>query len=152
FDAGLRVILPEWPVATERLDLDAEQLRLLAFEGVALVLRDIVREHNGAVVVVDDLHAADADSIETVRYLASAAIDGLALLGAARPGESSLADELVRTLRGNDLARIARLDGLGGREVAGLVAALLDGDPPEQLVADVVARTDGVPLLVEEMV
>jgi DNA-binding transcriptional ArsR family regulator len=40
---------------------------------------------------------------------------------------------------------------LGERALVQLVGAMLGADPPSPLVADVLARTDGVPLLVEEL-
>ena len=43
------------------------------------------------------------------------------------------------------------LEPLGRREVGELLGALLDAEPPGELVDDVMARTDGLPLLVEEV-
>ena len=45
FDQGLRLVLPEWETPTgNAADLTAAQLRLLALEGIALVLRQIDRK------------------------------------------------------------------------------------------------------------
>lgn len=49
FDQGLRLVLPEWETPTgNAADLTAAQLRLLALEGIALVLRQIVDARQGA--------------------------------------------------------------------------------------------------------
>jgi DNA-binding CsgD family transcriptional regulator len=149
FDQGLRLILPETPVANGA-DLSGGQLRLLALEAAVRVLREVGR--NGAVLALDDLHAADPDSLETVRYVAAAGVEGLIIVAALRPGEASLADELVRVLRGDEGAAVIELEPLGKRAVADLLAELLDAAPPAELVADVLSRTDGVPLFVEEVV
>jgi DNA-binding CsgD family transcriptional regulator/tetratricopeptide (TPR) repeat protein len=149
FGRGLRLILPEWN-APEAGDLTGGQLRLLALEATVRLLRVVASQ--GALLVVDDLHAADPDSLEAVRYVAAARVEGLAIVAALRPDESALADELVRSLRGDDAATVVELDPLGHRGVSDLVTHLLDAVPPAELVADVVSRTDGVPLFVEEVV
>ena len=153
FDHGLRLILPEWETPPgAAADLTAAQLRLLALEAVGLVLRQIVQAGRGALLVLDDLHAADPDSLEVVRYVSAAGIDGLAIVAALRPGESPLADELVRSLRGDPATTVAELDPLDLRAVGEMIADLLSAAVPAEFVADVAARTDGVPLLVEEVV
>src|SRR5438477_582124 len=80
--------------ATDR-GLSQPQLGLLALEGIVHVVRELARRHGGAVVLLDDLHAADPESVEVARYLASAQIGGVAVVAAMRPVESPLADRLV---------------------------------------------------------
>jgi DNA-binding CsgD family transcriptional regulator len=153
FDQGLRLVLPEWQAPpSAAADLTAAQLRLLALEGVGLVLRQIVTAGGGALLVLDDLHAADPDSLEVVRYVSAAGIEGLAIIAALRPGESPLAGELVRSLRSDPATTVLELDPLDRRAVGELIADLLGAAVPAELIADVAARTDGVPLLVEEVV
>src|SRR5262249_1932609 len=72
FDRGVRVVLPEWATADAGLDLDDAQLRLLAAEGVVRLVRAIADASNGVVLVFDDLHAADPESIEIIRHLVAA--------------------------------------------------------------------------------
>ncbi len=151
FDRGLALVLPEWPVPERSAELDAAQLRLLALEGVVRLVRQIASTGNGAVLLLDDLHDADPESLELVRYLTNAAIDGLSIIGTMRPSESAPADELLRSLRRDGVVDVVTVVGLTERSVGDLVAALLDARPPDPLVADIVARSDGVPLLVEEV-
>lgn len=151
-DRGLRLVLPEWAGSPDgAADLSGPQLRLLALEGVVHLVREIADANGGAVVVLDDLHAADPESLEATRYLASAAIEGVTIVGALRPGEAALADDFVRGLGQSGAAEVVDLTPLDERAVTDLIAALLDSDPPAPLVADIMARTDGVPLLVEEV-
>ena len=150
FDRGLGLVLPEWPV-TSSAELEAGQRRLLAHEGVVHLLRAVILATGGAVLLVDDLHAADPESLETIRYLASARLEGLTIVGALRPSESPPADDLIRSLRRDGLAAVMEVQPLDERAVASLLAALLDAEAPSPLVADILARTDGVPLLVEEV-
>jgi DNA-binding CsgD family transcriptional regulator len=153
FDRGLRLVLPEWPVPDALgADLTDPQLRLLALESIVRLLRDIAQDANGAVVVLDDLHAADPDSIEAVRYVTSAAVEGLAVMIALRPGVPGAAEDLVRAVQGDRSTSVIELAPLQPGGVGTLVGALLGAAPPPEFVAEVVARTDGVPLLVEEVV
>ncbi len=122
FDQGLCLVLPEWPSTRQATDLAPQQRRLLALEGVLVILRQIVNSGGGAVLVLDDLHGADPDSLEVVRYVSSAAIDGLAIVGALRAGESALADDLVRGLRGGVSTTLLELDPLASRGVTDLIA------------------------------
>lgn len=154
YDEGLRLVLPERSRRgdTEAApDLSSSQLHLLALEGIVQLVREIVATTGSAVVLLDDLHGADPESLEALRYLASAAIGGTVIIGALRPAESVLADDLVRALDRDGTGELVDVSPLPEREVSDLVAALLDGEPPAPLVADVMARTDGVPLLVEEV-
>ena len=152
FDRGLRLVLPEWNASADLTsDLSAAQLRLLALEGIVHLVRDIASANDGVIVVLDDVHAADAESLEAIRYLANARVDGVAIFGALRSGEAAVPDELVRALDRAGIAVVIDVNALDGRAVNELVAALLDADPPDELVADIVARTDGIPLLVEEV-
>jgi len=152
FDAGLRLLLPEWPggTATEPTLSDG-QMRLLALEGVVQLVHNIAAEGRGAVILLDDLHAADPESLEVIRYLATAARARVLIVGALRSRESTLPEQVVRALARDGVAEVLDLEPLGRREVGELLSALLDAEPPGELVDDVMARTDGLPLLVEEV-
>lgn len=151
FAAGVALLLPEWPGGNSRFGLSEAQLRLLALEGVVRLVRQITQAGRGVLLVADDLHAADPDSLEALRYLATARVEGLLLVGALRSREASLPEQLMRSLHRDGIAQVLELDPLHRREVSELLGALLDAQPPVELVADVMARTDGVPLLVEEV-
>lgn len=150
FGPGLRLIVPEWPSAGSGAGLSDAQLRLLGFEGLVDVLRRAGGDR-GLLLAIDDLHAADAESLEAVRYVASAALPGVAVLAAARPGEAALADRLLERLAQQGLGELWPLPVLASPDVQDLLAALLGTAPPAELVADVAARADGVPLFVEEI-
>ena len=153
YDRGLRVVLPEWPLhSTPAADLDPSEQRLLATEGVIHLVRAVADDAGGTVVVLDDLHAADPESVETVRALVAAHLVGVGVIGALRPSESTVADELVRTLGRDATTEIIEIGSLDAEAVELLVGEVLTAPPPRELVNDVLARTDGVPLLVEELV
>ena len=129
-------------------ELSAAQLRLLALEGIVHLVRDIAATNGGVVVLLDDVHAADPESLEAIRYLAAARDRRLrprrrAALGRgdAAPTSSYARSITTASRKSSTWSRSS------ARAVSELVAALLDADPPEALVADIVARTDGIPLL-----
>ena len=98
-------------------------------------------------LVLEDLHWADPDTIDLVRYLAGALVDAPVLLVATarddvtRPALARLAAD-VRTLA------LHRLDAEG---VAALAAACRGAPLSAAERDELVARADGLPLLVEEL-
>src|SRR5262249_62175888 len=64
----------------------------------------------------------------------------------------AVAGRVARARPRDDVATAVDLEPLGHRATGDLVRHLLAAAPPGELVADVLARTDGVPLLVEEVV
>jgi len=98
-----------------------------------------------AVLVLEDLHWADADTLDLVTYLVGA-LGGLPLLlvVTARSEVPALA-----ALRSATRLALRPLDTAG---VAALAAACRGGRPlGEDELAELVARSDGLPLLVEEL-
>jgi DNA-binding CsgD family transcriptional regulator/tetratricopeptide (TPR) repeat protein len=105
------------------------------------------------ILVAEDLHWSDAPSLAVLLGLAQRP-GPLRLVGTYRPAPSSAAlagflAELAR-LR---LAREVVLPPLGPAEVARMISATLGSDAPVSgvLLDEVVAATDGVPFLVEEV-
>ena len=100
-----------------------------------------------ALLVLEDLHWADPDTLDLVRYLAGALVDAPVLLVATarddvtRPALARLATD-VRTLP------LHRLDAEG---VAALAAACRGAPLSAAEREELVARADGLPLLVEEL-
>src|SRR5205823_5005813 len=58
FDRGLRLVLPEWAAGDVSSELSDAQMRLLALEGVVQLVREIAATNDGALLLLDDLHAA----------------------------------------------------------------------------------------------
>ena len=104
----------------------------------------------GAMLVLEDLHWADPDTLDVLSYLADAASTSpVVLVATAR-------DELDPPQRLLDLAHacqaeIIPLDRLGPRDVRGVVESCLSEAPPEELVVFVIEHADGLPFLVEEL-
>jgi DNA-binding CsgD family transcriptional regulator len=104
----------------------------------------------GAMLVLEDLHWADPDTLDVLSYLADAASTSpVVLVATAR-------DELDPPQRLLDLALACQadvipLDRLGPRDVRGVVESCLTAAPPDELVGFVTEHADGLPFLVEEL-
>jgi DNA-binding CsgD family transcriptional regulator/tetratricopeptide (TPR) repeat protein len=152
FGPGLKVVLPEWPVLDGETAFSSDQLHLLALEG-AFRLLDVAAGGQGIVVTLDDLHASDPETLAFVHHASTSIRDvPIVLISAIRAHEDRRALEMAEALDRSGAASLIPVGALDASEVEDLVKALLGADPPADLVETVVARTHGVPLLVEELV
>lgn len=144
--AGLATLLPgfvEGPaVEPSPVLLGETVLRLAALLG----------GEDGAVVVLEDLHWACAESLAVTEYLAdNASSERVLVLGTSRPeGEApAVIDALDR--RGS--ASVSRLAPLGPEDVSEMATACLaaGGTPPAGVFELLHARAGGLPFLVEEL-
>jgi predicted ATPase len=131
---------------------EGEQFQL--FDSVASLLRAIAEQHP-LILVLDDLHWADAPSLLLLRHVVRAT-EGASLLivGTYRQTEVDEAHPLGQTIaelrRARSLATVA-LGGLGEDEVAELVASQLSDVAPVTVARSIVERTQGNPFFVEEL-
>lgn len=138
----------------EQAEDDPQQARFRLFDAVtSFLMRAAAREP--IVVVLDDLHAADADSLSLLGFLARQLRDGrLVVVGTVRDDEAPLDHPLAEALgalrRAGVTTRIA-LGGLPPSALAELVEAHVGIRPPAEAVAELLAGTDGNPLVVSEV-
>ncbi|MFJ6673934.1 BTAD domain-containing putative transcriptional regulator [Actinosynnema sp. NPDC091369] len=136
---------------TASADIDPAA-RFRTYDAVSALVHAAARPH-GLVLVLDDLHAADADSLLLLRYLATTVHASRALVIATlRPYEHDPA--LVATLA--DLARSPghrqlRPAGLDADAVAALVREHTGAPAPADLVLDLLTRTGGNPFFLTEL-
>jgi DNA-binding CsgD family transcriptional regulator len=119
-------------------------------EAVLRLLRRLARP-GAMVVVLEDLHWADPDTLAVIEYLAdNIGCEPLLCVATCRSEQPSAAMDLVRRMHGRRGATHLPLGRLDEEHVAGMVRACV----PEA-GADVVARVrhaaEGVPFLVEEV-
>lgn len=121
----------------------------------ARVVQELATAPKGApaVMVLEDIHWADAPSLALLRFIADA-LPGLPLLLVLTARDDPLdttpeASELLRALP----AHVERLPigGLDGAAVGELVAEVLGRRPAEDLVARIAARSGGNPFFVREV-
>jgi len=126
------------------VELAEALLRLLAVLG-----RDA-----GCVLVLEDLHDADPETLTVVDYLVDNLADlPIVLVGTLRPRPGP-ALELARAAERRRAAESASLRPLDAQDVRCMAAACLDvknGDVPEAVLSRLVSGGDGNPYLIEEL-
>ncbi|MGW6448537.1 ATP-binding protein [Lentzea sp. NPDC055074] len=114
------------------------------------VLRLVTAEKT--LLVLEDLHEADGETLAVVDYLLDNLADEPVLMVATlRPhpaGAQRLADEATA----RRVAGTLRLAGLTGDEVAELARHCLGEPAPDDVLAQLVEVSDGVPFVVEELI
>jgi DNA-binding CsgD family transcriptional regulator len=123
-----------------------------AIRGEAVIrLLAALADPDGLVIVLEDLHWADPDTLAVTEYLADniAAVRVLCV-GTSRSEPPSAAAGLIRRLRDRRAAAQLALDRLPPAQVAAMIRACLP-DAGDDVVARVQHTADGVPFLVEEV-
>jgi DNA-binding SARP family transcriptional activator len=146
----LRELVPNLPRPPA---VDPEGARFRLFDAVITLLRNAARSRP-LVLVLEDLHVADAPSLLLLRFVADALGDAQLLVIATRRDSDPTSESLAATVA--ELARSATfhdvaLGGLEREEVARLVEAAGAGDAAEELVPAIHQRTDGHPFFVAEL-
>jgi eukaryotic-like serine/threonine-protein kinase len=148
----LRDILPALP---EPSSVESEGARFQLFDATAEFLRSAARTQP-LVLVLDDLHAADAPSLLLLQFLArELGSTRILVVGAYRdvdpvPGEPLT--ELLAEVAREPVTRRLSIRGLDQHEVAEYVQLTASDIASEELVARVHEETEGNPLFVGEIV
>lgn len=133
---------------------DPDQAKLRFFEAI-LHLLEVVAADAGLVLVVEDLHDADASTRELLDYLARRLLTARVLiLGTYRADEIGRKHPLHPKIQGwlrSSLAQVVELKPLGAREVVGMLEAIFD-DPSQADTGDFLhERCEGNPFVLEEL-
>ncbi|MGH3696890.1 MAG: AAA family ATPase [Pseudonocardiaceae bacterium] len=105
----------------------------------------------GCLVLLEDLHWADADTVALVEYLARAARSSPVLIAVSARDDQPAAP-VADDLAGRPGVTRLRLNRLDDAAVAVLAAGYAGGDPvPAEVLAILLAKADGLPVLVEEL-
>ncbi|HET9370136.1 MAG TPA: AAA family ATPase, partial [Vicinamibacterales bacterium] len=125
-------------------DLSPQRRKELTFAAIAGLIRSIGLDRP-VVLVVEDLHWADPSTIEFLTFLLGGRADArLLLLLTSRPS-------FAQPWNDGGVVRI-ELGPLSPGDVRAIVDEVSSGHPlPPALLAEIIARTDGVPLYVEEL-
>ena len=150
FRTALSRLVPGWAgsAAPDPIVEQAVDPVVLLGEGLVRLLRHVGGD-TGCVLVLDDLHWADTDTLALLEFLAGAVrTSRILVVAAARTDEAWPADRLTA----NEDVAVVRLDRLNRDEIVALALSCL---PAGRLPADVddllVARSEGLPLAVEEL-
>jgi DNA-binding CsgD family transcriptional regulator len=148
---AVRDCIPDLPPASP---LEPEEARFRLFDSLAGFLR-AAAARRPLLLVLDDLHWADAASLALLRFL-SLELEGTGplVLGNYRHTEVGQGHPLLAAVA--DLTRGQHrwllLGGLGEREVASFVALVTGAEPSAELAAELYRQTDGNPFFVTEVV
>lgn len=144
-------ILPEVS-ATDGPGLAPDQARFLLLESVRSLLGSVAAE-TPLLLVLDDLHASDDDSLSLLHYLARhAASLPLLIIGTYREIEARFSSDkqaLWRTTRDASVMRLARL---GEDDIREYLAMKSDQPPDDEAVFRLLRTTSGNPLFLAELV
>ncbi|TWF75098.1 regulatory LuxR family protein [Pseudonocardia hierapolitana] len=142
-------LVPEWRLPGESA---GEESLVVLGEAVLRLLAALGRD-GGCVLVLEDLHWADAETVEVVEYLAdNIAGEPVLCVVSLRSDEPSRARSRVHDLASRRSATVVELRSLTDDEVVSVAAGCLHAPVVPRGVAEVVvARADGLPFLVEEL-
>ncbi|WP_226966690.1 helix-turn-helix transcriptional regulator [Streptomyces phaeolivaceus] len=128
---------------------------LVGYAEAVLRLLHVLGRDDGCVLVLEDLHDADADTLAIVDYLTDNLAGQRAVLLATLRGESGPALDLAEAATSRRTARTVRLARLGPAGTAELAARCLGHATAEEVPAAVLDRlhtvSEGVPFVVEEL-
>jgi DNA-binding SARP family transcriptional activator len=148
----LRELVPSLPQPPA---IDPEGARFRLFDAVATLLRNAARTRP-IVLLLDDLHAADAPSLLLLRFVTDALDDAQLLMIATRrdsdPTASENFAETIAELARSESFHDVPLAGLEREEVARQMEAAGAPIASKELVAAIHDRTDGHPFFVAELV
>lgn len=135
--------------------LEADQARFRLFDSISQLLQKTASV-TPLVLILDDLHWADAASLRLLEFLAGELSDGRVIAVAAYrdvelESEHPLARVVCELIRHPSTIRMT-LSGLDESAVASLIEAGTGTVPPRTLVMAVREKTDGNPLFVTEIV
>jgi hypothetical protein len=151
--APLITLLPElseqWAhqLGSER---DSKVARFALLDAITAVLMNAARE-KPCFIVLEDLHAADPESIELIEFAAAALrSSAITIVGTFREAEAAKSQSAAAFQRITGRAHTLTLQRLRRHEVAAHLESVIGEAPPDPLVSAVYDATEGNPLFLVE--
>jgi len=149
FRPALGRLVPEWrpPPGTA-----ADESLVVLGEAVLRLLR-VLGPDAGCLLVLEDLHWADRETLALLEYLAdNVAAERVLCLGTLRDEPGGAAADLAGALEARASAAVLPLRRLGAAATARMaLACVAAADLPEAIQSFVAERAEGIPFLVEEV-
>src|SRR5215475_4453168 len=154
FGGQLARLVPAW-ASPAPASGGADESPVLIGEAVVRLLRVLGRtaSRTGCLLVLEDLHWADPETLAVVEYLADTlTVEPVACLLTSRPESTAAATPMIERLRTRGACSVVPLRPLTADEQRRMVSACLADDAAAaEVAAFVAAYSDGVPFLVEEL-
>lgn len=133
-------------------DVAVEDSPVVVGEAVLRLLRTLAA-NRGCLLVLEDLHWADPETLSVVEFLAdNLGAESVCCLVTLRADERSPAQLLTAALHARRVARLVDLCRLADDEVAAMTRACLSAaQVPEEVEAFARSHADGLPFFVEEL-
>ena len=151
YRSALSLLVPEWTEAARPV---ADNAGLAVLEASGRLLR-VLAGTQGLLLVLEDAHWADAETLAVLDYLADTLSEEriLCLVTARSGGEAGDARRLLDRCATCASASVLTLERLATTDVAGLLQAIL-GSPavPPELDDFVQTNAEGLPLAAEELI
>ena len=149
YRAALSVVVPEWDDGSRPLAANS----LLAVLEATGRLLGVLAGSTGLLLVLEDMHWADAETLAAVKYLVDTLSNERVLcLVTLRPGETAAARELAAYIDSCDNASLLQLERLDTDAVTALLAATLATKRlPDGLLDFIETQAEGLPLAAEEL-
>jgi len=149
FRPALGRLIPQWRQPRET---GADESFVFLGEAVLQLLR-VLSPEAGCVLVLEDLHWADQETLALLEYLAdNLSAERVLCLGTLREEEGTQAAGLARVLEARGSAAVLPLGRLDPAAMARMAVACVGADHlPDQVQAFVAERAEGIPFLVEEV-
>ncbi|HVM39536.1 MAG TPA: AAA family ATPase, partial [Acidimicrobiia bacterium] len=148
FLPALGALVPDWAEGSVH-----PESALVVGEATLRLLRWLGGEQT-ATLIVEDLQWADPETAEAFEYLADNVHSLPALvIATVREGEAGVGADVAASLVGRRTAEEIQLGPLTGQQVVDMAkACTAGGEIPAEVLQHLVARSEGIPLLVEELV
>ena len=148
FRPALGRLLPEWRTPGET----THEPPVVLAEGVVRLLTAVAGE-SAVLLVLEDLHWADQETLAVLEYLVDALrTQPVLCVATVRSEEASAALRLLQGLMAARTATVLELDALATDDLGRMTAACLGSDDvPSGVVEYVRTWSDGLPFMVEEV-
>lgn len=147
FAGALARVIPGWAPG----GADGGESAVVLGEAVLRLLRVLARGR-AALVVLEDLHWCDDDTLAVVEYVAdNVAREPVLLVGTTRPEPPDGAVALAGTLRRRGAASVFGLERLDEDATTAMAAACLGRDVPPGVREALATHAEGLPFFVEEL-
>ena len=131
------------PMGQRTLEMREQEVKLRTFSTLSEVILSTMTD-KPALMICEDMHWADHSTLEFMsQFVEYAKSAGIVILLSARPG--------FIPLWAASSANTITLQPLGKHEITQMIRAL-DATLPDDIVAGIIERADGLPLFIEEIV